>query len=99
VGIEFQWGGMIGISANRFPQIGAVPKAPNVYYAQGYSGHGLNVTHFAARILAQAIAEGDGRAVELFGRVPHRTFPGGELLRSPLLALGMMWYRLRELLG
>ncbi|MFK3971619.1 NAD(P)/FAD-dependent oxidoreductase [Pseudomonas sp. NPDC087358] len=97
VGIDFQWGGMIGISANRFPQIGYLPKAPNVYYAQGYSGHGLNVTHFAARILAQAIAEGDSRAVELFAKVPHRTFPGGELLRSPLLALGMMWYRLKEL--
>jgi len=97
VGIDFQWGGMIGISANRFPQIGYLPKAPNVYYAQGYSGHGLNVTHFAARILAQAIAERDSRAVELFARVPHRTFPGGERLRSPLLALGMMWYRLKEL--
>ncbi|OQR31636.1 FAD-dependent oxidoreductase [Pseudomonas sp. Bc-h] len=99
VKIDYQWGGMIGISANRFPQIGYLPKASNVYYAQGYSGHGLNVTHFAARILAQAIAERDSRAVELFARVPHRTFPGGERLRSPLLALGMMWYRFRELMG
>jgi glycine/D-amino acid oxidase-like deaminating enzyme len=98
VGIDFQWGGMIGISANRFPQIGSVANKPNVYYAQGYSGHGLNVTHFAARVLAQAIADNDSRAVDLFARVPHRTFPGGELLRSPLLALGMMWYRLKELL-
>ncbi|SEQ02898.1 gamma-glutamylputrescine oxidase [Pseudomonas sp. NFACC02] len=98
VGIDFQWGGMIGISANRFPQIGYLPKAPNVFYAQGYSGHGLNVTHFAARILAQAIAERDSRAVELFARVPHRTFPGGARLRSPLLALGMMWYRFKELI-
>jgi glycine/D-amino acid oxidase-like deaminating enzyme len=98
VAIDYQWGGMIGISANRFPQIGYLPKAPNVYYAQGYSGHGLNVTHFASRILAQAIAERDRRAVELFASVPHRTFPGGERLRSPLLALGMMWYRLKELL-
>ncbi|MFK3796335.1 NAD(P)/FAD-dependent oxidoreductase [Pseudomonas sp. NPDC088444] len=99
VGIEFQWGGMIGISANRFPQIGRVPSAPNVYYAQGYSGHGLNVTHFAARVIAQAIAEQDSRGIDLFSRVPHRTFPGGERLRSPLLALGMMWYRLKELVG
>jgi glycine/D-amino acid oxidase-like deaminating enzyme len=99
VKVDYQWGGMIGISANRFPQIGYLPKASNVYYAQGYSGHGLNVTHFAARILAQAIAERDSRAVELFARVPHRTFPGGERLRSPLLALGMMWYRFRELMG
>ncbi|MBA1290749.1 NAD(P)/FAD-dependent oxidoreductase [Pseudomonas japonica] len=98
VGIEFDWGGMIGISANRFPQIGRLPSAPNVYYAQGYSGHGLNVTHFAARIIAQAIAEQESRAVDLFGRVPHRTFPGGKRLRSPLLALGMLWYRCKELI-
>ncbi len=98
VGIDFQWGGMIGISANRFPQIGYLPRTPNVYYAQGYSGHGLNVTHYAARILAQAIAERDSRAVDLFARVPHRTFPGGERLRSPLLALGMLWYRFKELI-
>lgn len=97
VGIDYQWGGMIGISANRFPQIGYVPSAPNIYYAQGYSGHGLNVTHFAARIIAQAIAEKDSRAIDLFAKVPHRTFPGGERLRSPLLALGMMWYRMKEL--
>jgi gamma-glutamylputrescine oxidase len=25
------------------------------------------------------------------------TFPGGKHLRSPLLALGMLWYRLKEL--
>lgn len=98
VGIEFQWGGMIGISANRFPQIGRLPAAPNVYYAQGYSGHGLNVTHFAARILAQAIAEQENRGLDLFTRVPHRTFPGGKRLRSPLLALGMLWYRCKELI-
>jgi len=27
------------------------------------------------------------------------TFPGGPMLRSPLLALGMLWYRVREILG
>ncbi|WP_241511319.1 hypothetical protein, partial [Pseudomonas jessenii] len=30
---------------------------------------------------------------------PHMTFPGGRALRSPLLALGMFWYRMREMLG
>nr|WP_192938602.1 hypothetical protein [Pseudomonas putida] len=27
----------------------------------------------------------------------HITFPGGKHLRSPLLALGMLWHRLKEL--
>ena len=98
VAIDYQWGGMIGIGANRLPQIGRLPEHPNVYYAQAYAGHGLNATHLAARLLGEAISgQLEGR-FELFARVPHPTFPGGRLLRSPLLALGMLWYRLRDLL-
>ena len=99
VRIDYQWGGMIGITANRFPQLGRLSQQPNVYYAQGYSGHGLNVTHWSARLLAEAIAVGHSQGLDVFSAVPHLTFPGGKALRSPLLALGMLWYRLRELLG
>lgn len=95
--IEFQWGGKIGITANRFPQVGRLKQYPNVFYAQGYSGHGLNVTHWCARLLAEGIHAGASQGLDIFSRVPHMTFPGGKALRSPLLALGMMWYRLREL--
>ncbi|SEJ21654.1 gamma-glutamylputrescine oxidase [Azotobacter beijerinckii] len=96
--IDYAWGGMIGIGANRLPQIGRLKDQPNVYYAQGYSGHGLNATHLAGRLLAEAIAGQQGGGFELFARVPHRRFPGGPRLRAPLLALGMLWYRLQELL-
>lgn len=99
VRIDYQWGGMIGITANRFPQVGRLSQHPNVYYAQGYSGHGLNVTHWTAKLLAEAIALGHSQGLDVFSAVPHLTFPGGKALRSPLLALGMMWYRLREVLG
>lgn len=96
IGIDYQWGGMIGIGANRLPQIGRLPEQANVYYAQAYAGHGLNVTHLAGRLLGEAISgQLEGR-FDLFARVPHPTFPGGRLLRSPLLALGMLWYRLRD---
>ena len=96
--IEFQWGGKIGITANRFPQVGRLKQYPKVFYAQGYSGHGLNVTHWCARLLAEGIHAGASQGLDIFSRVPHMTFPGGKALRSPLLALGMMWYRLRELI-
>ena len=96
--IEFQWGGKIGITANRFPQVGRLQQYPNVFYAQGYSGHGLNVTHWCARLLAEGIFAGSSRGLDIFSQVPHMTFPGGKALRSPLLALGMAWYRLREML-
>ncbi|WP_294737713.1 FAD-binding oxidoreductase [uncultured Pseudomonas sp.] len=96
--VEFQWGGKIGITANRFPQVGRLKQHPNVFYAQGYSGHGLNVTHWCARLLAEGIHAGQSRGLDIFSQVPHMTFPGGKALRSPLLALGMLWYRVREML-
>ncbi|MED5608155.1 FAD-binding oxidoreductase [Pseudomonas sp. JH-2] len=99
VRLDYQWGGMIGITANRFPQVGRLKAQPNVFFAQGYSGHGLNVTHWSAKLLAEAIHTGHSQGLDLFSAVPHLTFPGGKLLRSPLLALGMAWYRLREMLG
>ncbi|MBO3276139.1 NAD(P)/FAD-dependent oxidoreductase [Pseudomonas schmalbachii] len=99
VRIDYQWGGMIGIGANRLPQIGRLPDQPNVYFAQAYSGHGVNATHLAGKLLAEAIAGQHSNGFELFAKVPHITFPGGKLLRSPLLALGMAWYRFKETLG
>lgn len=97
VAIDYQWGGMIGIGANRLPQIGRLKHQPNVFYAQAYSGHGLNATHLAGRLLGEAIAGQHSDGFELFAKVPHMTFPGGKHLRSPLLALGMLWHRLKEL--
>ncbi|MEZ1319352.1 FAD-binding oxidoreductase [Pseudomonas fluorescens] len=99
VRIQYQWGGKIGITANRFPQVGRLRQHPNVYYAQGYSGHGLNVTHWCAKLLGEAIHAGHSQGFDVFSAVPHMTFPGGPMLRSPLLALGMLWYRVREVLG
>ncbi|WP_394560229.1 NAD(P)/FAD-dependent oxidoreductase [Aquipseudomonas alcaligenes] len=99
VRIDFQWGGMIGIGANRLPQIGRLKDQPNVYHAQAYAGHGVNATHLAGKLLAEAIAGQQGGGFDLFAKVPHMTFPGGKHLRSPLLALGMAWYRLKEAVG
>jgi len=93
VAIDYQWGGMIGIGANRMPQIGRLGAA--VYYAQAYSGHGVNASHMAGRVLAEAICQQSER-IDTFARIRHTTFPGGRHLRSPLLALGMLWYRLKE---
>ena len=91
--IDYQWGGMIGIGANRMPQIGRLTS--NIYYAQAYSGHGVNASHMAGRVLAEAISQQSER-IDAFARIRHMTFPGGRYLRSPLLALGMLWHRLKE---
>jgi glycine/D-amino acid oxidase-like deaminating enzyme len=90
---DYEWGGMMAIGANRLPQIGRL--APNVYYAQAYSGHGVNATHMAARLISESIA-GNHERIKLFEKVSHLKFPGGRFLRSPLLAGGMLFHRLRD---
>ncbi|MBF7728714.1 NAD(P)/FAD-dependent oxidoreductase [Pseudomonas sp. N040] len=99
VKIDYQWGGMIGIGANRLPQIGRLKDHANVFYAQAYAGHGVNATHLAGKLLGEAISTQHSSGFDVFAKVPHMTFPGGKHLRSPLLALGMLWYRAREAAG
>jgi glycine/D-amino acid oxidase-like deaminating enzyme len=96
VRVEYYWGGMIGIGANRMPQLGTLPDCPSILYAQAYAGHGLNATHLAARLIAEKL-NGQPDRFDLFARIKHRTFPGGPALRSPLLALGMLYHRFKDL--
>lgn len=93
--VEFCWGGHVAITMNRMPHLGRV--SPTTYFAQGYSGHGLALTAIAGRVIAEAIAGQAGR-FDVFARIPHRPFPGPASLRMPALVLGMLWYRLRDLL-
>jgi gamma-glutamylputrescine oxidase len=101
--IDYAWGGFVDISMNRAPDFGRLPAAtadgaPNVYYLQGFSGHGLALTGLAGRLVAEAMA-GDAGRFDVFARLRHRAFPGGRHLRTPALVLGMAWYRLRDMLG
>jgi gamma-glutamylputrescine oxidase len=94
VRLDHVWGGYVDITMNRAPDFGRL--APNVFYLQGFSGHGIAMAGMAGQLAAQAIA-GQAERFDLFGRLPHRVFPGGRALRTPALVLGMLWYRLRDL--
>jgi gamma-glutamylputrescine oxidase len=93
--VEYAWGGFVDISMNRAPDFGRV--ASSVYYLQGFSGHGLALTGLAGKLVAEAIA-GTAERFDTFARLHHRTFPGGPLLRTPALVLGMAYYQLRDML-
>jgi gamma-glutamylputrescine oxidase len=95
VPLEFVWGGFVDISMNRAPDFGRLDR--NVYYLQGFSGHGLALTGLAGRLVAEAIA-GQAERLDVFARMQHRDFPGGALLRTPSLVLGMAYHRLKDLL-
>lgn len=88
VEIEFAWHGMDGVSINRIPQLGRIK--PNVYYAQGYSGHGIATSHIVAEIMAKAIC-GDDAELDVFSNVRHWRFPVGRKLGNLGLAMGM-WF-------
>ena len=94
-GIEYAWGGHVDITMTRAPDFGRL--APNVYYLQGFSGHGIALTGMAGRLVAEAIA-GQAERFDLFTRLEHRDFPGGRVLRTPALVLAMLWFRLKDLL-
>ena len=93
--IEYTWGGFVGITMNRAPHFGRLEN--NVYFAQGFSGHGVALTGFAGKLMADAIA-GTAEQFDLFAKIPHKSFPGGKALRTPSLVLAMFYYRMRDLL-
>ena len=93
--IEYAWSGWIGIGINRMPQLGKL--APNIRYIQAYSGHGVAPTHMMAKITAESIADETDR-FDVMAAIPHMAFPGGRVLGRPLLAAGMAYYKLLDLL-
>jgi gamma-glutamylputrescine oxidase len=93
VPIEYVWGGFVDISMNRAPDFGRLGR--NLYYLQGFSGHGVALTGLAGQLVAQAVA-GQSERFDMFASLQHRSFPGGALLRMPSLVLGMLYHRLRD---
>jgi gamma-glutamylputrescine oxidase len=95
VRLDYVWGGYVDITMNRAPDFGRI--GGNLYYLQGFSGHGIAMAGMAGRIAAEAIA-GQAERFDLFGQLKHHPFPGGRWLRTPALVLAMLWFRLRDLL-
>ena len=93
--METVWGGYVDISMNRAPHWGRL--GDNVYFAQGFSGHGIAATGLAGRIIAEAIRGQAGR-LDAFSRIGHRPFPGGRVFRTPMLVAAMAWFKLRDAL-
>ncbi|MBY5990817.1 NAD(P)/FAD-dependent oxidoreductase [Ferrimonas balearica] len=92
---EYTWGGYVGITVNRAPHFGRL--ANNIFFAQGFSGHGVALTGMAGTLMAEAVA-GTAERFDLVAKIPHMDFPGGRMFRTPALVLAMAWYRMRDLL-
>ncbi len=96
VKIAHAWGGYIAITSNRLPDCGRL--SPTTYYAHGYSGQGVALAGMYGKLMAEAI-RGTAEKFDLLARVKHLPFPGGALLRTPLLVAGMLYYRMKDAWG
>ena len=96
VGIDYAWSGNFALSFSRVPQLGRL--GDNIYFAHGYSGHGVTGSHLFGRILAEAV-HGDQSRFDVFAKLRWFPFPGGRLFRVPYSVMGSWWYGLRDVLG
>jgi gamma-glutamylputrescine oxidase len=96
VGIGHVWGGALGITMSRLPHVARV--APNILSGAGFSGHGVALSGMAGRVMAEAVM-GQQDGLTTLEALPVSRFPGGTLLRAPLLTLAMTWFSLRDRLG
>ena len=96
VAVEYGWCGTVGITATRMPHFGRL--GGRTLFAYGYSGQGVALATMGGKLMAEA-AQGDPERFDAMARVPPRAFPGGQLLRKPLVAAALMWFKLADSLG
>jgi len=96
VGIDYAWGGTLGITMKRMPYLARL--GPNILSASGYSGHGVGTATHAGKLMALAI-QGQSDGFDTMARIPAPAFPGGAIMRSPLLVLAMSWFAIRDRMG
>lgn len=95
VAVDFCWSGSVALTLNRLPRFGRLDR--DVFYAHGFSGHGVALTTLAGKLLAEAVA-GDAERFERFARIPHAPIPFGRGLRPALIGLSAFGAALRDAL-
>ena len=91
--VDYGWGGTIAVPINRVPQFGRI--APNVFFANAYSGHGVNVTHLAGEVIADAIG-GTMERFDILSSMPSVKIPGVNSLGNTIVNLGVLYYGLKD---
>ena len=66
-----------------------------MFYASAYSGHGVNVTHLAGEIVADAIA-GTMERFDVFAGLPSMRIPGVSRFGNAMVSLGILWYGIKD---
>lgn len=95
VALDYCWGGTLAITADRLPHVGQIDG--KIFFAHGFSGHGVAHSGMCGKLMAEAI-QGNAEKFDVMAKIRHQPFPGGPI-RMPLLALGMLYYKMRDLLS
>ncbi|HTO40172.1 MAG TPA: FAD-binding oxidoreductase [Rhizomicrobium sp.] len=93
VPIDYAWHGTVGITRTRMPHFGRIGE--RVLFAHGYSGHGVALATLGGKLMAEA-ALGRPEKFDVFAKVPPKKFPGGAMLRKPLVAAGLLFYKWQD---
>jgi gamma-glutamylputrescine oxidase len=79
----------------RKPMLQVYPQLENSRIDYAWGGTLAVTLNRMPKLIAEAIA-GEAERFDLFGKIPTRDFPGGDLLRWPGMVLGMSYYALRD---
>jgi glycine/D-amino acid oxidase-like deaminating enzyme len=91
VPFEHEWGGPIAMTGHSIPGVGWLdPSSRKVAFAYGYNGHGVAISHVAARAIVDLIADRKSDWTDLWfvGRPPPDTGPAG-FLRDSLVRMSL----------
>jgi gamma-glutamylputrescine oxidase len=90
---EYAWSGTVGITVTRMPHFGRLSE--RILFAHGYSGQGVALATLGGKLLAEA-AMGKPERFDVFARVLARAFPGGRMLRKPLIAAALLAFKILD---
>lgn len=93
VPIAFGWSGTVGITRTRMPHFGRL--GARTIFAHGYSGHGVALATLGGKALAEAVT-GNTERFDILARVPAQTFPGGALLRKPMVTAALLTLKILD---
>jgi len=96
VNFETTWGGVVDMSVDESPAVGQMGKHHNIFYAIGFSGHGVNLTSIFGRIIADLEAGG----AEQWSWLPYLNRMPPYIANEPFRWLGIQaslrYYRLTD---
>lgn len=91
--IEYQWSGRVAVTLDDFPHVGQY--APHVFYACGYGGRGVALSHLLGELAAE-LATGArvqaGPMAAPLGNIPLHEW------RLPILNLAALCFKMRDAL-